>query len=397
MRISLVDPSLFTLPYDRALASALHRAGDAVILHGRPLRPDDGDPGDIALRPDFYPLSEHARARRLPAPLRLGLKGADHAASLLRFAAALRACHPDIIHVQWLPLPWLDAPMLRWLQRVAPLVMTVHDTCPFNGNPAASLQRIGFHRALKIFDRLIVHTDQGRSRLQAMGIPSARIAVIPHGPLAEPRAASAPDTGHVQFLLFGKIKPYKGADLLIEAFGRLPAALRDRARLRIVGQPHMPLDPLLRRASELGVGTHMRIEPDFVADSDIRALFGPTTVAVFPYREIEASGVLSLAIAHGTPILASRLGAFAEMLTHGTHGLLFEPGDIDGLADALAHAITDAAWRASAGTAVRALADTMPSWTDIADRTRLLYRDVRRTGRIGITTPIAYPAQRGLS
>ena len=78
-----------------------------------------------------------------------------------------------------------------------------------------------------------------------------------------------------------------------------------------------------------GVADRLHIEPRFVADADIPALFGPGVVALFPYREIEASGVLSIALARGRPVIASRLGNFAEMIEDGVQGLLVPPGDAD--------------------------------------------------------------------
>jgi len=108
------------------------------------------------------------------------------------------------------------------------------------------------------------------------------------------------------------------------------------------------------------------LEPRFVADAELPAIFAPGTVAAFPYREIEASGVLSLALAAGRPVLASRLGSFADTLTDGVHGRLVPAGDIDALSAAMAGMIGDRASTAAYAHQATSLARLAPGWGDIA-------------------------------
>ncbi len=383
MRVALIDPSLFTLPYDRALAEGLAAAGHDVTLHGRRPEPEDGSPGTIRIEPDFYRVANSRAMRRVPPPVRLAVKGLDHLASMLRLLARLRAAPPDVIHFQWLPLPAVDRHLLGRFSRLAPLVLTVHDTNPFNGDPAAAVQRLGFAHCLRRFDTLVAHTGQGRSRLIAHGLPPDRVALLPHGMLTPPSDAPPdPMTGPLTFVLFGKMKPYKGIDLLLEAFAALPPGLRAAARLHVVGKPYMDLAPLRAAAGRLGIADQLALEPRFVADAEVPTVFAPGAVAVFPYREIEASGVLPLAIAQGRPLVAARLGSFAETIADGVHGHLVAPGDIAGLTAALAHMIEDRAFAASCAAAVRGLYDDVPSWPEIGRRTAELYhRAAARTGR----------------
>ena len=386
MRIALIDPSLFTLPYDQALARGLTAAGHDVVLHGRRPQPSDGGLPDVPVSADFYRIAGSRLVSALPDRLRLLVKGVDHAWSMLALLARLRRDRPDAIHFQWLPLPMLDGRLLSRFRAIAPLLLTVHDSNPFNGDPSAGLQAPGFQRCLRLFDQLIVHTAQGEARLRAMGIPHARISVRPHGMLCN-IVAGAPDpmlSDPITFVLFGKIKPYKGPDLLLRAFAGLPPALRAQARLRIVGKPYMDMAPLEAAA---GAMAEASIETGFVADSDVPALFGPGTVAVFPYREIEASGVMFLALANGRPIIASRLGGFAETIVDGQHGRLLPAGDVAQLTAAMAEMIADRSFAANCARSVRALADAIPSWGEIARDTAALYEAAtlrRRLPRPGL-------------
>jgi glycosyltransferase involved in cell wall biosynthesis len=405
MRVDLVDPSLFTLPYDRMLAFGLQQAGHDVVLHARAPKPGEGNAGGVALAADFYRATSGPRAARLPRRLRLALKGVDHVLSMSALLAKLRRERPDVIHFQWLPLPVVDRRFLRAFARIAPLVLTVHDSTPFNGNPAARLQRLGATDCFDAFDRLIVHTERFRERLLARGVPAERVARIPHGLLGEVAPGgsaddgdtAAPEAGAVApppstFLLFGKIKPYKGVDVLIEAFARLPEALRARARLRVVGAPYMDLAPLLELARSRGVAARLTVEPGFAAEKDIPALFGPDSIAVFPYREIEASGALTLAVSHGRPVIASRIGSFAEELEDGVHGALVPPDDPAALAAAMERMLTEPGFAARCAVNIRALSAAVPSWSEIGRRTVAVYvsaLEERRPGVGGRSAPAA--------
>ncbi len=381
MRVALIDPSLFTLPYDAALAAGLRDAGHEVVLYGREPDVDDGDPNDAPLVAGFYRVAGHRSLKFLPNAVRLAIKGADHLASMFWLRRRLRRDPPEIIHFQWLPLPFVDRHFLRGLHRIAPLVLTVHDTNPFNGAPSSGLQGVGMTQLFGAFERLIVHTARGRERLIDQGVDPSSISVLPHGllggdasPQSQEGSRDQPD-GTVTFLVFGKIKPYKGIDVLIEAFARLPPRLRDKARLRVVGKPYMDLGPL--RALAVGHGVDPGLEPRFVADEDLPGLFGPGTVATFPYREIEASGVLALALAHGRPILASGIGGFAEALEDGVHGQLVPPEDPAALTAAMARFLDHPDFMAACARNVAALASAMPAWAEIARRTAEIYIDAR--------------------
>ncbi len=379
MQVALIDPSLFTLFYDRELAAGLEQAGHHVALYGRRPGPDDGEASGVRLVEAFYRVAGSAPVAALPGKLRLAVKGLDHAWSMARLIPRLRRAQPDVIHFQWLPLPMVDRRMLAPLRRVAPLVLTVHDTNAFNGDPSSRLQARGFPESLAGFDRLIVHTQQGEARLRAQGVPSGRIAIVPQGTTG-PARSSAPDpmAGEVTFVLFGKIKPYKGADILIRAFAALPERLRAQARVRIVGKPYMDLAPLHALVQEHGLAARAAIEPGFIADSEVASVLAPGCVAVFPYREIESSAVLHQALAFGRPVVASRIGEFRELLDDGATGILTPCEDVGAFTAALARMIEDRAYAAACSLHARLVSGETLRWDAVALRTAAVYAALAR-------------------
>lgn len=374
MKVAIIDPSLFTIPYDCALCDALAAQGCDIMFFGRPMRAGETMAGAVALRPYFYKVTERCRGALPLTAFRLA-KGAEHALDMVRLQRDLAASRPDIIHFQWAPLPAIDRRLIGAFRRIAPTLLTVHDTTPFNGSANSQLQEMGALAVFGAFDHLIVHTEKGRRQLMERGIAPETISVIPHGVLALPGGAPPTHGGVAErtVLLFGKIKPYKGTDLLIEAFARLPEGLRRTTRLRVIGEPFMAIEPLQARAAELGIGDRIAWDLRYVSDAEIGGILGAADLLAFPYREIDASGVLMASFPYGKPIVASAIGAFRELLRDGEHGRLVPPEDPDALAAALAEILADPRKAAAMGERVRALADGIPGWDEIATRTRAVY------------------------
>jgi len=376
LKVALVDPSLFTVPYDAKLAGALRELGHDVIIYGEALASAEDMSVLGGMRGIFYPELLTLRAKTWPGAAVRVAKGAVHWRGMRRLVDEVRVAAPDVVHFQWLPLPALDRLFLRTLRRVAPLVLTAHDSRPFN-EAASRLQKFGAIGILTEFDRVIVHTEEARARLTAYGVRPCRLVRIAHGLLndEEPVPATREAPGDpVRFLLFGKLKPYKGADLLIEAFRRLPPGLQDRAELHIVGKPYMDVRPLLKAAD--GVGGRVRLDFRFVPDAEMNQLLAQADVLVFPYREIDVSGVLMAALRYARPIIASCIGGFAELLVDGRHGLLVPSGDVPALAAAMSRLIEQSATRRAMGGAIADLAAAIPSWLQIARQTTDLYREL---------------------
>ena len=337
----LVDPSLFTAPYDAALTKGLLSAGVNITWATRPTRPSDRQEipeGHV----DAFFYRHIDSARYLPKRIRTAAKGVSHLIGLCGLVLRICVRKPDIVHFQWTVVPCLDAVAIFVIRMLRPVVLTVHDPVALNGERRAWLQTWGFDLAIRLADRVIVHTQSGRRTLIGRGVPAAKIAVIPHGPLSlgvpiPERCVREAETRWT-FLLFGEIKAYKGADLLVEALGLLPEVAKRQARVILAGRPQMDLVPLRDRIEALGLQDVVEIRARRLAEEEMAALFAETDCFVFPYRQIDASGVYFLVKSLGRWMIATRVGVFAEDLRE-THGTLVPPEDATSLASALELAV----------------------------------------------------------
>jgi len=381
MKIALIDPSLFTWPYDHALAQGLKDSGHEVTLYTKHLSAKEQGKADPFIRELFYPGFQTKIIKSLPHKLFLGFKGVAHIGSLIHLWFTLRATKPDVIHFQWTPLAVIDQFFIPAFRKIAPTVLTVHDSSPFNNNPSAALQRVGAIKIMGAFDHLIVHTEKAQKALHGYGLPPGKISRIPHGILdtevpksAKPAAAKTDDK--VNLLLFGQIKPYKGTDLLIEALAKLPEATRAKCRLQVIGKPQMDMQPLFDLADKLGVSSSIAWDLRFVDEDEIPGIFEAGDIMVMPYREIDASGVLMVALSVGRPIIATNIGLFAELLENETHGALIPADNAAALAKALTPLIDDQDLRTRTGQNVAALRASIPGWKEIGEMTVTMYRQL---------------------
>ncbi|HEY0469145.1 MAG TPA: glycosyltransferase [Polyangiaceae bacterium] len=369
LRALLVDPSLFTAPYDAALTDGLVAAGVTPTWAVRPTRKGDRELLAREHTDDFF----YRRVDNLtgwPASLRAVAKGSAHVAGLVRLLQRVATRRPDVVHFQWAVLPPLDALAIVFIRQFCPVLVTVHDTTPNNGDRLPLLQGLAFDLPIKLADRVIVHTRSARDTLVKRGISADKVSVIPHGPLefrGQFRKVRAPRTDERwTFVLFGELKHYKGIDVLVEAVRLLPLELRRKARFIVAGRPRMDLAPLLRKIAELQLEETIEVRPHRLSEEEMEDLFAVTDCYVFPYRQIDASGVYFLVKGRGNWLIATRVGIFAEDLRDGIDGELVPVDDAPCLSDALARSIV--------ARAVPPRNTTGDAWSFIGRATGAAYR-----------------------
>jgi len=365
VRVQVVDPSAYTPPYDRALSGALARAGADVELVTSRFAYGNVPPAD------GYRVNElfYRRAGRFGAADRgrFPTKLAEHVPDMLRYRRHAREA--DIVHWQWLTVQPVDAYLLPPKR---PRLLTAHDVLPREPRPG----QIGAtRRLLEKMDAVVVHSEHGAGRLRdELSLADERIHVIPHGafdyltrlPEEKPLPPELAAVEGPVVLFFGLLRPYKGVELLIEAFQNV-----DGAELWIVGMPRMPLEPLRQLAAH--ARSRVRFVPRFIDDSEIPAFFRRADLVVLPYREIDQSGVLYTALAFGKPIIVSDVGGFAEIAAEGAAHAVRSGAPVE-LAAAIQQLLDEPAERERLAKAAAAAAAGRYSWESIAEQTLTLYR-----------------------
>jgi glycosyltransferase involved in cell wall biosynthesis len=261
-------------------------------------------------------------------------------------------------------------------------VLTAHDILPREPRRG---QREAQRRLYDRFDAVVVHSEHGRVRLiEELGIDRARVHVIPHGVLhpweAPPGgAADAGDGGEASLpaelrgvgrpvvLFFGLLRPYKGIDVLLDAWRERDLGGSGGAELWIVGMPRMDIGSLRSRAP-----AGVRFVPRFVYGQETLAVMRRASLVVLPYREIDQSGVAFTALGLGVPLLLSDVGGFPEIAATGAAHTV-PAGDPAALGEALERLLGDPAELAAMAGRAREAAAGEYAWEDIARRTLELY------------------------
>jgi glycosyltransferase involved in cell wall biosynthesis len=365
MRVHVVDPPAYTPPYDHALCGALARAGARVTLvtsrfaYGAVPR-DEG----YAIEERFYRLGAGRPGSRARSAIRL----AQHVPGMLGYRRAARAA--DVVHFQWLAAQPLDVHLLPGGR---PVVLTAHDVLPREPRRG---QLTAQRRLYDRVDAVVVHSEYGRARLtDELGVEPAKVHVIPHGafehlravPQERPLPPELATAGGPVVLFFGLVRPYKGVDVLLEAWRGI-----EGAELWVVGMPRMDLAALKAAAP-----SSVRFVERFVEDAEVAALFRRADLVVLPYREIDQSGVLFTALAFGRPLVLSDVGGFAEVAATGAAELV-PAGDPVALRAALRALLADPAARERLAAASARAAAERYGWDDIARRHLALYATLAR-------------------
>jgi glycosyltransferase involved in cell wall biosynthesis len=363
VRVQVVDPSAYTPPYDHALCSALAREGvDVELVTSRFPYGELPAPDGYRVRELFYRRAFGAAGSRTRSASKL----LTHVPDMVRLRGVARQA--EVVHFQWLPVQWLDAHLLPR----RPLVLTAHDLLPREPRPGqAKAQRRLYERV----DAIVVHSEYGQATLAVLGVDQSKLHVIHHGAfqhLVQSADQRLPpeltDSDATVVLFFGLLRPYKGLDVLLDAWRRI-----EGGELWIVGRPRMALEPLQAEADP-----RVRFVPRFVSEPELKALFVRADVVVLPYSatdRLDFSGVLATALAFGKAIVVSDVGSFPEVAATGAAKLV-PASDSEALALALEELIDNPEQRRRLQQGARAAADGPYSWSEAASRTLALYHQV---------------------
>ena len=213
------------------------------------------------------------------------------------------------------------APWVRWLRPVLAPLFLYRD-------------RVVRQAALQA-DRLIAPSRFLIDRYVAAGFPAERFTYLENGiPTGHIRRIPwRRSDGLLRVTFLGSLAWQKGVHVLVEAFNGLPIGV---ARLRIWGDATLfpgYADRLQRLVTRCRADARL-MGP--IANERVGEVLADSDVMVVPSLWYENSPiVIQEARAAGLPVVASGHGALAEKVRHGLDGLLFPPGDVTALRQAL--------------------------------------------------------------
>jgi len=332
------------------LVHNFHRHGggsdDAVVASARILRAHGDDVREHTVDSSDIPTGVAGKVQAFTS-------GLYSRRSVHSMRAALAEFRPDVVHVHEV-YPLLSPWVLRECRAAGvPVVMTCHDfrlTCPVathytNGKVCTEcfdrnelrccvnncrdnmFESIAFasrsalarttNSVVGNVDGFIVASDFARNWLiERAHIPAGHIDTVPYA-IPAPDTATVPASG--QYVAYaGRFVKEKGIDVVIDAcrIARLP--------LRLAGD----------RSSMPGIATPGDVEFTGLLDAAaLAAFYRGARMLVVPSTWFETFGIVAgEAMAHGVPVVASRIGALAEVVDDGVTGLHFETGDARDLA-----------------------------------------------------------------
>lgn len=296
---------------------------------------------------------------------------------------------PDVVHTHGCRSDVVDAGIARSLGVAT--VTTVHGSSRLGG--ITRLYELLEFALFRRFDAVVAVSRPLVRSLRRFGVPDKRIHVIPNGwngrvpgtdREAARRALGLPSN---QFVIgwVGRLIPVKGADVFIEALGKLTDLPWSASILGDGAERHN----LERMSARLRLGRRVTFHGQV---DDAPGLFPAFDVLVLSSRSEGTPMVLLEAIAAGVPVVATAVGGIPDVIGP-SEGLLVAPGQPHALAEAIRTIQADPAGAKQRAAAARLrLADEFGPQQWLA-RYEQVYRNVRR-GAARMQHPAAAPTSR---
>ncbi|HEY7107110.1 MAG TPA: glycosyltransferase family 1 protein [Acidimicrobiia bacterium] len=301
-----------------------------------------------------------------------------------------------VAHALWARGAW--PPLEQWTGPVDVVHATNYVALPSRAPVVVSVYDLGFVHSPELYRpetrayeplvrdaiarRAFVHTISDFVTAEVrehFGVAADRVARVYPGVtdtrLGAPAAGHTLAGGASYVLALGTVEPRKDLPTLVHAFDRLAAT--DAGVLLVVAGPDgWGVGQYEDAVAHARFGARVR-RLGYVSDAQRADLLAGATVLAYPSR-YEGFGLPPLeAMAAGVPVVTTRGGALPEAV--GDAALLVDPGDTDGLADALARAVGDEGLRRTLASRGRARAATFP-WSRTVGDLVDLYRRVASSG-----------------
>lgn len=208
---------------------------------------------------------------------------------------------------------------------------------------------------LRISDRVVVTSGYSRKRLQKEGIAAA--AILPGADRLASFGHASPEPRDIRFLFIGTLTPRKRLLELVNAFSRVS---NSDASLHLVGDSSRDTEYAARVQSLCARDSRVVVR-GVLNDRDLAQALSEASALVLP-SSFEGYGmVITEAIHHGVPIVATAVGAIPEATGEGEHALLVNVEDLHVTLQRLA---SDESLRTRMRHAATEKARMLPTWRE---------------------------------
>lgn len=157
---------------------------------------------------------------------------------------------------------------------------------------------------------------------------------------------------------FGRIEPYKGLDLLIDAF-----ELQSNKSLKLLIAGSGNIEPKLKTRIE--VNPQIELINRYIEDDEFQTFINRIDFVVLPYKRASQSGVIPMSFAFGKTVVSTRVGALEEQIPNGT-GILVDPNST-AISSAISNLYANPSKIENMGRSARHYAQKELTWSYSAD------------------------------
>ncbi|RPD47272.1 glycosyltransferase family 4 protein [Paracnuella aquatica] len=249
----------------------------------------------------------------------------------------IRKISPDIFHLEALQIRSVG--LLPSILLVKKLLIAVHDPVPHTGETGwkINLTRSSFHRFPKAKGYLLYSAfakKQFDLHHPQLTSPRYLLQLQPYTYYRNYLPPGRQERKHILF--FGRLSPYKGIDVLLEAIPQVFRQLPEE-ELVIAGKSFEGYVPDPEVVSKYP--NNIRVLNRYISNEELVLLISQAKFVVCPYKDATQSGVLMTAYALQTPVIATDVGAFPETIVNNRSGILVPVGDATKLAEAMLQAL----------------------------------------------------------
>lgn len=238
-----------------------------------------------------------------------------------RILKLIKAFEPDILYVPF-GLMWSRF-IYAFLPKHTKVIRTIHDVKAHDrftfGEVMSDLLTAGSNHYV---DGYVILNAKDKETVENRF--KKPVAVIPHASFSyyfKESASSGTEEIKHRIGFFGRIEPYKGLDLLVEAF---ELSKTQGLKLLIAGSGTIETSLLERIKSNNNIELINR----YIDDDEFQPLLDSVDFVVLPYKRASQSGVIPMCFAYGKTVIATNVGALVEQVPEGT-GIITTPDAAD--------------------------------------------------------------------